>query len=454
MAFACRSIPSPWQVAWVICLGVIGGVAPAAGLAATDGAPVVPPSGFRALFNGRDLTGWWGAETEDPRGWMALPPDELAAKHDASLANIREHWRVEDGALVNDGNGLYLTTDAHLRDYELLIDYQTVAGADSGIYLKGSPQVQIWDSTEAGGKWSLGADKGSGGLWNNRPGQPGKDPLVLADRPFGEWNHCRIVQCGSRTWVWLNDKAVVSGAILENYFDPTRARPIPVAGPIQLQTHGGEIRWRNIFVRDLPPAEANAWLTAIEPAGLEPIFNGRDFTGWAGALDGYEIVQGAIAGRADRGGTIHTERTFENFVARLEFKLPPAGNNGLAIHYPGAGDPAYAGLCELQVLDDTAPAYRELDPRQAHGSAYGMVPAHRGYLRDVGDWNHQLVTVRGATVTVELNGTPILHADLSAVTTFLDSRDHPGQGRRSGHFGLAGHKSPVMFRALALKSLP
>ncbi|HUG11789.1 MAG TPA: DUF1080 domain-containing protein, partial [Opitutaceae bacterium] len=327
------------------------------------------------------------------------------------------------------------------------------AGADSGIYLKGCPQVQIWDSTEAGGNWEAGADKGSGGLWNNSPGQPGKDPLVLADRPLGEWNSFRIVQCGSRTWVWLNGEKVVDGAILENYFDEKRSLPIPAAGPIQLQTHGGEIRWRNICVRELDSTEANEWLSQIEPTGFESIFNGRDFSGWAGAIDSYEVLGDAIAGRIDKGGTIHTDREFGNFVARLEFKLPPGGNNGLAIRYPGEGDPAYAGMCELQVLDDTAPKYAALDPRQFHGSAYGMVPAHRGYLRETGEWNSQEVTVDGSTITVELNGNVILRADLSAVTTFLGDKPHPGTERTAGSFGFAGHESPVMFRNISIKLL-
>jgi hypothetical protein len=443
------------EVARIACLLGIAALSPTmAADTSTVGAHNVPPKGFRALFNGVDLAGWWGAETEDPRGWMAMLPGELQAKRNASLADIRGHWRVENGELVNDGNGLYLTTDAHYRDYELLIDYKTVAGADSGIYLKGCPQVQIWDYTQEGGKWEIGADKGSGGLWNNSPGKPGKDPLVFADRPFGDWNHFRIVQCGSRTWVWLNDQLVVDGAILENYFDESRELPIPVAGPIQLQTHGGEIRWRNILVREIAPAEANQWLSAIEPAGFEPVFNGRDFSGWAGAVDSYEVVDGMIACRGDKGGTIQTERNYGNFVARLEFKLPAGGNNGLAIRYPGEGDPAYSGMCELQVLDDTAAKHASLDPRQFHGSAYGLVAAHRGYLRDVGEWNFQEVTVDGSTITVELNGNVILHDDLSSVTSFLNDRPHPGKDRPIGTFGFAGHGSPVIFRDISIKPLP
>jgi hypothetical protein len=138
---------------------------------------------------------------------------------------------------------------------------------------------------------------------------------------------------------------------------------------------------------------------------------------------------------------------------RLEFKLPPAGNNGLAIRYPGEGDAAYAGMTELQVLDNTAPTYTKLDPRQFHGSAYGMVAAKRDFLRPVGEWNHEQVTVKGSTIKVELNGTTILDADLSTVTEFMANSPHPGKDRKTGHFGFAGHNDPVEFRRVRVRAL-
>ena len=142
-----------------------------------------PPKGFTALFNEKDLSGWWGLKTEDPAKWMALSPEELAKKKAESLKDIAKHWSVNGEELVNDGHGLYLSTEKNYGDFELLVDYKTVAKADSGIYLRGIPQVQIWDYTKEGGKWNIGADKGSGGLWNNSKGAPGKDPAVLADKP-------------------------------------------------------------------------------------------------------------------------------------------------------------------------------------------------------------------------------------------------------------------------------
>jgi hypothetical protein len=365
--------------------------------------------------------------------------------------DFKKHWTVEDGALVNDGQGPYATTDKEYGDIELLIDYKTVAKADSGIYLRGTPQVQIWDSTAAGGKTNIGADKGSGGLWNNSAGAPGKDPLVLADKPFGEWNHFHVIQVGARTTVYLNGKLVVENATMENFWD--RSSPLFPKGVIQLQTHGGEIRWRNIFVREIPANEANAILAKHSAEGFKPVFDGKELKGWAGAVENYEVADGAIVCKPGKGGVLYFDKELSDFAARLEFRLPPGGNNGLAIRYPGKGDTAYQGMCELQVLDNTSPKYTRLDKRQYHGSAYGMVPAKTGYLRPVGEWNFQEVTVKGSKVKVELNGTVILDADLSKVTEFMANSPHPGKDRTSGFFGFAGHSDPVEFRDVAVKTL-
>jgi hypothetical protein len=383
----------------------------------------------------------------DPRKWDEVSADQKETWN----ADMREHWTIEDGALVNDGHGVYLTTDKEFGDIELLIDYRTVAKADSGIYLRGTPQVQIWDYTDEA-KFKLGADKGSGGLWNSSAGAAGKDPLVMADKPFGEWNSFRIVQVGARTSVWLNGHQVVDQAIMENFWD--RSSPLFANGVIQLQTHGGEIRWKNLFVREIPPAEANKWLQSQETEKYTSLFNGYDLSGWKGAVENYEIVDGAIRCKAGHGGVLHTSDEYSDFTVRMEFLVPPGGNNGLAIRYPGSGDTAYVGMCELQVLDNDAEKYAKLDPRQYHGSAYGMIAAKRGYLRAAGEWNFQQVTVKGSTIQVEVNGTPILNGDLSQVNEFMANKPHPGKDRTSGYFGFAGHNDPVRFRAVEIMRLP
>ena len=188
---------------------------------------------------------------------------------------------------------------------------------------------------------------------------------------------------------------------------------------------------------------------------FKPLFNGHNFTGWAEPLDCCEIKDGCIVWRRDKGGTIYTQEEFTNFIVRLEFKLPPGGNNGLAIRYPGEGDTAYVGMCECQVLDDNYEKVtgQKIDPRQAHGSAYGMVAAKRGFQRPIGEWNHEEVTVIGSTIKVNLNGTVILDADLSKVKEFAGGKSHPGKDRTSGHFGFAGHDDPVIFRNIFIKRL-
>jgi hypothetical protein len=192
---------------------------------------------------------------------------------------------------------------------------------------------------------------------------------------------------------------------------------------------------------------------AVEP-GFVSIFNGRTFDGWTGAVDGYEIRDGAIVCKTGSGGNLYTRAVYRNFVVRLEVRLPPGGNNGLAIRYPGQGDPAYAGMTELQVLDDPDPRYASIDPRQAFGSAYGMAAATRGHLKPVGEWNEEEVTVRGSTIRVVLNGATILDTDLSTVTTFMADSPHPGKDRTEGHFGFAGHNDPVAFRRIRIRELP
>jgi len=424
-----------------------------------------PPAGFTSLFSGTDLVGWRGGDTYDHRKLMALPPaerDALVAKWTTSLTALKDgkpHWSVDAGELLNDGLGGYATTVRDYGDFELLVDWKITTGTDSGLYLRGVPQVQIWDPAMPDPK-GHGAAKGSGGLWNNAKTSPGRDPLVRADRPVGEWNRFRVMMVGSRVSIWLNDQPVVDHVILENFYDknlpPAQRRPIPARGPIQLQTHGGETRWRNLFVREIGPAEATRLLAARGNEGFQPIFNGKNLDGWAGPIEAVAARDGALVWQKGKGGTIYWNRELTDFHARLHFKLPPAGNNGLALRYPGTGDPAYVGMCELQVLDEHYERIKgPIDPRQAHGSAYGMVAAARGYQFPIGEWNFQEVSVLGSRVRVELNGTVILDADLATVDlpSVLAGKPHPGKARPSGFFGFAGHNDPVEFRDILLKSL-
>lgn len=215
--------------------------------AAVGAEPNQPPEGFVSLFNGKDLSGWRGMSHISPYDWEAMSPEDRQERQTRENAEMQKHWRVENGEIVNDGKGPFLTTEKDYGDIEFFIDWKIVPKGDSGLYLRGTPQVQIWDTTKEAGYWPLGARFGSGSLWNNK--EAGKNALVHADNPVGQWNTFHITMKGDRVSVELNGKLVVDDVPLENYWDASR--PLPERGPIQLQTHGGEIRWRNVFLREL-----------------------------------------------------------------------------------------------------------------------------------------------------------------------------------------------------------
>jgi hypothetical protein len=215
-----------------------------------------PPPGFTSLFNGRDLSGWRGRQQDySPYEEAKLTKEELAAKQTAWNADRDAHWRVDADTheIVSDGHGVFLATDKDYADFELFVDWRIVnKNGDSGVYLRGFPQVQVWDPDNPGDAKN-GAPKGSGALWNDNADNPGRWPLVKADNPVGEWNSFRIRIIGSRVWVWLNGQQTVDGAVMDNYFD--RSKPILPSGPIELQTHGSEIRFRNIYIREIRGAQ-------------------------------------------------------------------------------------------------------------------------------------------------------------------------------------------------------
>lgn len=207
-----------------------------------------PPAGFTSLFNGRDLAGWRGRPHLDPRTEAEGSPEDRASRQKQWNDDLAAHWTVQDGVIVNDGHGVFLTTVRDYGDFELLVDWMLPAPcADSGIYLRGNPQVQIWDPACKRDE-KHGADKGSGGLWNNPADAPGKWPLVKADRPIGEWNTTRITMIGEKVTVVLNGQVVVDAAPLANFFE--KGKPIPTMGPIQIQTHGAPMHVRNVFIKE------------------------------------------------------------------------------------------------------------------------------------------------------------------------------------------------------------
>jgi hypothetical protein len=205
-----------------------------------------PPPGFVALFNGKDLTGWKGllkSPLDNPARRAKLSPDELAKAQKEADEDMRAHWSVEDGVLVFDGKGRSLATAKDYSDIEMYVDWKILPRGDSGIYLRGSPQVQIWDYTRN--------PVGSGGLYNNQKKENPHDPIKCADKPIGQWNTFRIRMVGEKVSVWLNGELVVDNVTLENYWE--RKKPIYPVGQIELQNHGDKLFFKNIYIKELKP---------------------------------------------------------------------------------------------------------------------------------------------------------------------------------------------------------
>ena len=404
--------------------------------------------GYVPLFDGRSLGGWKGL-VADPPARARMTPEEMAGAQAAADERMRAHWSVADGLLVFDGKGESLCTARDYGDFEMLVDWKIAKAGDSGIYLRGSPQVQIWDPDAN--------PEGSGGLYNNEKNP--RHPLAKADRPVGEWNTFRIVMIGERVTVYLNDRMVVDNTVLENYWE--RAKPIYPVGQIELQAHGNPLWFRNIWVREIPrdtvPPAGTAYAVpdSEKDEGFTELFNGLNLSGWTGDTKGYVAENGKIVIYPERSsGNLYTEKEYADFVLRFDFRLTPAANNGIGIRAPLDGDAAYVGM-EIQVLEDGSPVYWDLQPYQYHGSVYGVVPARRGVLRPVGEWNTEEIVARGRRVTVTVNGTRVVEADLDRESAggTVDHREHPGLARERGHIGFLGHGSTVEFRNLRVREL-
>jgi HEAT repeat protein len=400
--------------------------------------------GFVSMFNGKDLSGWQGL-VGNPISRSSMTPAELAARQKEADKKMHENWSARDGMIWFSGSGDNLCSVKLYGDFEMLVDWRITRHGDSGIYLRGSPQVQIWDTSRV----DVGAQVGSGGLYNNQK-HPSK-PLVVADNQVGEWNTFRIVMEGERVSVWLNGILVVDDVVMENYWD--RSLPIFPVEAIELQAHGTDLAFRDIYVREISSDDYS--LTPEEVAdGFVALFNGRNLDGWTGDKVSYVAEDGMIVVKPERGsdGNLFTEKEYSDFEFRFEFQLTPGANNGLGIRAPLEGDAAYVGM-ELQILDDTAPIYANLRPYQYHGSVYGVIPARRGYLNPVGEWNYQEVIVKGTAIKIILNGTVIVDGDIaeSREKGTIDGEDHPGLKRDSGYIGFLGHGSVVRFRNIRIK---
>ncbi len=355
--------------------------------------------GYRAeLFNGRDLDGW------------------QVTGCDAG---------VDNGLLVlRSGDGFVRTNERH-GDFVLELDWRArrTADYDSGVYIRADlpPEGKPWPA-----RYQVNLKQGAEG---NLLGVPGATSSGLV-KP-GQWNHFKLTVSGDTAELEINGQKAWKASGLKN-----------ADGYIGFQSEvdgGGQFEFRNIELTDLD---------------FRPLFNGRDLAGWTGDTKGYKVEDGSIVSPLLGSGKLYTDEEFSDFDFRFDFKLSPGGNNGIGIRAPLTGDAAYAGM-EIQVLDDGDERYKTIQPYQAHGSVYGIVPAKRGFLKPVGQWNHEEIIARGRQITVILNGTTIVDANLDEASKngTVDHKQHPGLKNDRGHIGFLGHGARIEFRNIRIQDL-
>lgn len=402
-----------------------------------------PPTGFTALFSGADLAGWRGV-VADPRTRAGMSAEALAAAQVRADELMRAHWRVDGGILHCDGGGDNICTVRDFENFELYVDWRVEPGSDSGIYLRGVPQVQIWDPQDEGER-----RVGSGGLFNNR--QFSDEPLVSADRPVGEWNTFYIMMMGDRVSVKLNDKLVVDDVVLENYWE--RGAPLATRGPMALQGGGGAVSFRNMFVRELPRTPSPPW---------QVLFDGEGLDAWDAPPRGWRIEDGELVPSRRRrnretDNALWTKERYGDFLLELEFKLSPDSESGVFIRTGDRENRGSTGL-EIQLADSHGVALPGL---RDCGAVYDIRPPRVSAVRPPEEWNQLMVVSQENLLSVVLNGERIIDLDLDqwmasggddADTSDTSRAGRPAPGRE-GFIGLEDGGSPVSFRNMRIKRL-
>ena len=419
----------------------LAGIQYALGDLKADATPSTKAHGtsWTPLFNGEDLVGWKGlVETPVKRAQMSA--DELADAQRKADEEMRQHWSAEGGVLVFDGKGHSLCTADDYGDFEMLVDWKIEAGGDSGIYLRGSPQVQIWDPD----RWP----EGSGGLYNNQK-YPSK-PIGRADNPVGEWNTFRIKMIGENVSVWLNHQPVVVSVPLENYWE--RGKPIYPTGQIELQSHGSKLYFKDIMIRAIGEQERRL---AQSAAPWRLLFNGSDLAGWRYKPGSWKVENNELV--CVGGSYAWTEEQFGDFMLEFEFKIPEKGNSGVFFRTANIADPVQTGI-EFQVYD----TYGQEPPGRNHcGAIYDCQAPMVQAVREPGQWNHAVLICRGPWIDAYMNGHQIIQMNLDQWTEPNKNPDgSPNKYGtaykdmpRVGHIGLQDHGNPIWYRNIRIKPL-
>jgi serine/threonine protein kinase len=404
--------------------------------------PDDPRNGFTSLFNGKDLTGWQGAVPLPERA--RLQGEALKNRQAAADELAKAIWSVKDGLLTatplaDRKRGVNLATVKDYRNFELKLDWKIEQGGDSGVYLRGQPQVQIWDSDTTPGARGKERGSGSGGLWNN-PEDRGKHPLKKADNTVGEWNTFRIIVKDDKVTVYLNETVVVDKQPLLNTLEA--GKPVPRSGPIELQYHTGPAWFRNISIRELPDGNQRA-----ASGGDFKNFNGEDLKGWkifpSGTGD-WKVKDGILISSGPQSHLFSERDDYKNFHVKVEAKINDKGNSGL--YFRTQFGPGFPRGYEAQINATHS------DPIRT-GSLH---PSRESDLRGVNEilvlkaphkpdeWFTQEVICQGAKITILVNG--------KKTVEWTDPRHRFKQG----HFALQQHDpgTVVQFRKIEVKELP
>jgi len=345
--------------------------------------------GFISLFNGKDLSGWQGL-VGNPISRSKMTPEQLATAQAKANESARQDWVVKDGLLIFTGHGDNLATVKKYRNFEMWVDWKITEKGDAGIYLRGSPQVQIWDTSRR----EVGAQVGSGGLYNNTI-HPSK-PTQVADNPIGSWNTFRIIMRGEKVTVFLNGKKVTDEVTLENYWN--RQQAIFPEEQIELQAHGTYVAYRNIFLKELPDEED--LLDSREKAeGFYPLFNGKDLTGWTGNLNGYQAEDGMMDNE----------------------------------------HPKYA---QLQPYQYHGSVYGVIPAKRGF-----LLPAGQWNTEEISIRGDEIKVTLNGTVITEGN------LSAAGKNGTMDHKEHPGLLRKEGHIGFLGHGDVVRFKNIRIKKM-
>lgn len=428
-----------------------------------------PPAGFTALFNGKDLSNWKGLVADPPKR-ARLAPEELAQAQAKADERMRAHWSVADGVLIFDGAGDNLCTAKDFGNFEMLVDWKIEPNGDSGIYLRGSPQVQIWDPDA-----KPAAGIGSGGLYNNKLGP--HDPLVKADHPIGQWNTFRIRMVGDKVTVWLNDQLVVNHVTLENYWE--RPKPIYPTGQIELQSHQSRLCFKNIYIQELPVEEPSPSAEDSHAGSTPKAFIDGTGPGWVSLNEGdfvnvncdadtWSWNDGITHCTGKPVGVLRTIKEYTNFELVAQWKhLQYAGNSGIFVwaepdsikELPRGKFPK---CLELQILDHGYKEQYEKSGKRADWfttngdlipvNGFKMNPfepkspdgsrsfPRKNLSRGFNQWNHYYVRAINGELRLWVNG-----EEVSGATACNPS---------SGYVCLESEGAPIDFKEIRIRELP